>query len=137
MPDNFSHLLNAIRRVFPAAQLTPLQDTEVAAIRTRFPDTPEHYLEFLRHVGYGSLSGNFMLYNGLVEPDEIFDTQTANDLAGIVFIGDNFAGWMVGFEIRNGWRLVAVDSCGLTPVPEQAETLGEFIAQRLADYESA
>src|SRR5262249_28220830 len=129
--------LDAIRRVFPTARLTPVGDAEVAAIRSQFPDVPEHYLNFLRHVGWGKLGDNFMLYDGLVQANEIFGSRASADLAGILLLGDNFAGWMVGFDTRNRWRLVGVDSCWLTPEPEQAQTVGEFFAQRASEWESA
>ena len=103
----------------------------------RFPDVPGHYLEFLQHVGWGSLGDNFMLYSGLVEPDGIFDAETAAGLAGIVFLGDNFAGEVVGFDMRDRWRLVGFDnSYSAEPDPQEAKTLAEFIAERIAWCES-
>jgi hypothetical protein len=78
-----------------------------------------------------------MLYSGLCEPDELFGARTTADLAGILFLGYNFAGWMVGFDTRNGWRLAGVDSFWLTPEPEQVQTVGEFVAQRISECESA
>ncbi len=83
--------------------------------------------------GGGSLGDNFMLYSGLVDPDEIFDAETAAGLAGIVFLGDNFAGEIVGFDTRDGWQLVAFDnSVSADPDPQEARTLAEFIAERIA-----
>jgi hypothetical protein len=137
MVEDFAPLLDAIRRVFPTARLTPVGDAEVAAIRSQFPDVPDHYLNFLRHVGWGSLGDNFMLYSGLVEANEIFDSRTPADLAGILFLGDNLAGWMLGFDTRNRWRLVGVDSSSLTPEPEPAQTVRAFFAQRASEWDSA
>jgi hypothetical protein len=130
---DYAALLAAIHRVFPACRLEPVAEPELAAISRRFPGVPEHYLDFLRHVGWGSLVDNFMLYGGLVEPDEIFDAETAAGLAGIVFLGDNFAGEVVGFDTRDGWRLVGFDnSFSPVPDPQEARTLAEFIAERIA-----
>jgi hypothetical protein len=137
MAEDFSPLLDAIRRVFPTARLTPLGNAEVAAIRSRFPDVPDHYLNFLRHVGWGPLGDNFMLYGGPVEANEIFGPRTSAELAGILFLGDNLAGWMVGFDTCKGWRLVGVDSFSLTPEPEPARTVGEFFTHRASEWESA
>ena len=136
MVIDYAQLLAAIHRVFPASRLEPVAEPELAAMRRQFPRVPEHYLEFLRRVGYGSLGDNFMLYSGLCEPDEIFDAHTAVGLAGIVFFGDNFAGWIVGFDTRDGWRLVGFDnSVSPDPDPEEARTVAEFIAARIADCE--
>ena len=133
--EDFGPLRTALRRVFPDCQLEPITEPELTALRKLHPGVPEHYLAFLRQVGYGSLSGTFMLYDGLCTPDDIFDPQTAASLDGILFFGDNFAGWMVGFDTRANWRIVGVDSYFLEPHPEEAKTVGEFIAQRIANQE--
>jgi hypothetical protein len=137
MAECFGPLLSTLRRVFPNSRLEPVAEPKLAAIRKQYPDVPEHYLAFLRNVGYGSLGDTFMIYSGPVESGEIFDPQTAAGLDGLLFFGDNFAGWVVGFDTRRGWRLVGFDnSYHAEPEPEQARTIGEFIAQRLADQES-
>jgi hypothetical protein len=130
---DYAALLAAIHRVFPTCRLEPVAEPEMAAISRRFPGVPEHYLEFLRHIGWGSLGDNIMLYSGLVAPDEIFDAETAAGLVGVVFLGDDFSGEVVGFDTRDGWRLVGFDnSYSAEPEPQEARTLAEFIAERLA-----
>jgi hypothetical protein len=108
----------------------------LAKLCAQFPDVPEHYLDFLRHVGSGSLGDNFMIYSGPVGPEDIFDDETAAGLVGIVFFGDNFAGDIIGFDTLGGWRLVGRDT-GYSPAPRplEARTVAEFIAQRLVDCE--
>lgn len=135
--EDFDLLLTILRRVFPTCQLERASEPDLVAIRRRHPNAPNHYLAFLREVGWGSLCGTFMLYSGLVEPGEIFDPQTAAGLDGLLFFGDNFAGWVVGFDTRRGWQLVGFDnSYHVEPEPEQARTIGEFIARRLAEQEA-
>jgi hypothetical protein len=73
-----------------------------------------------------------MIYSGPVEPGEIFDPQTADALDGLLFLGDDFAGWVVGFDTRRGWRLVGVDHGTPDAEPQGARTVGEFVARRLA-----
>src|SRR6266852_7267526 len=136
MADDFASLLADIRRALPASRFTPVSEPELAAIRQRYPGVPEHYLAFLRHVGYGSLGdSNFLVYSGPCEPGDFFDPRTAAGLPGIVFIGDNLAGWMVGFDTRDGWRLVSVDSASPKPDSEKTRTVAEFIAARVGDLE--
>lgn len=135
--EEFESLLAALQRVLPTCQLERVPEPELVALRQQHPDVPDHYLAFLRQVGWGSLGGTFMLYNGLVEPGEIFDPQTAAKLDGLLIFGDNFAGEVVGFDTRQGWRLVGFDNgYHAAPELEQARTVGEFIALRLAKYET-
>lgn len=137
MPEDFGPLRIALRRVFPTCQLERVAPPELDLIRRRHPDVPDHYLAFLQEVGWGSLCGTFMLYSGLVEPGEIFDPQTAAELDGLIFFGDNFAGWVVGFDTRRDWQLVGFDnSYHAAPEPEQARSIGEFVALRLAEQEA-
>lgn len=137
MAENFESLTASIRRVFPGSQIEPATEERLAAIRREFPDAPAHYTEFLRCVGWGSLGGgNFMIYSGLIGPADIFDEATAAELVGVAFLGDDYSGWVVGFDIRAGWRLVGVDN-GSAPEPLVQRTLAEFIAQRVADAQDA
>jgi hypothetical protein len=137
MAEDFGPLLTSLRRVCPTAQLELLSEQGLTAIRDRYPDAPEHYLAFMQQVGWGSLGGSFMVYSGLCEPEEIFDEETAANLEGIVFFGDNFSGDMVGFDMRNGWRMISIGGGYLQPEVEQAMTVGEFLAQRIAEWESS
>jgi hypothetical protein len=135
--EDFEPLLTALRRVFPTCRLERVSEPKLVAIRQRHPDVPDHFLAFLRQVGWGSLCGTFMLYSGLVEPGEIFDPQTAAGLDGLLFFGDNFAGEVVGFDTRRGWRLVCFDnSYHAAPELVQGRSIGDFIALRLAEQEA-
>ncbi|VTR93261.1 Uncharacterized protein OS=Pseudomonas synxantha BG33R GN=PseBG33_0190 PE=4 SV=1 [Gemmata massiliana] len=135
MTEDVAPLLDAIRQVFPASRFAPISAPELAAIRKQHPDVPDHYLSFLRTVGAGRLgTGNFMIYNGPCDPSSFFDGVVASGLAGVLFFGDDFSGWMAGFDTLNGWGLVGVDSSSPRPVPERAKTIGEFVALRVSDF---
>jgi hypothetical protein len=135
--DTIAELVESIRRVFPGSQFEPATAEQLATERRDHPDAPAHYLEFLQRVGWGSLGdNNFMVYSGLVGPDDIFDPLRAAELSGLLFFGDNFAGWLVGFDTLAEWRLVGVDD-GLEPQPLEQHTVAEFIARFIADFEDA
>jgi hypothetical protein len=137
MTEDFGPLLTALRRVYPTSQLEAVAEPKLDAIRRRYPGVPEHYLAFLRQVGYGSIGGTFMVYSGLCEPDDIFDPATAAELDGLLFFGDDFDCWVVGFDTRHGWGLIGVNNGYLDPEPQEARTVGEFIARRIAEQEDA
>lgn len=134
---DYAALLSAIHRVFPNCRLQPVAKPDLDDVSKQFPGVPQHYLAFMQQVGWGSLGDNFMLYSGLVEPHEIFDSETAAGLVGLVFPGDDFAGEVVGFDTQEGWRLVAFDnSYSAEAEPQEPKTLAEFIAERHAHYEA-
>jgi hypothetical protein len=135
MAEDFAPLLTRLRRVFPHAQLETLSDSQLAAIREQHRGVPEHYLAFMREVGWGSLGDSFMLYGGLVGPEEIFDPETAAELGGLLLFGDDLSGDVVGFDSRDGWRIVEVWHASLRVHPIAARTISEFITQQLAGWE--
>lgn len=133
MANDFEALAASIYRVFPNSRIEPATEEQLAATQRDYPDAPAHYTEFLRRVGWGSLGGgNFMIYSGLVGAAELYDEVTAAELADVVFLGDDFGGWVVGFDTRTGWRLVGVDN-GSAPEPLGHRTMAEFITKRVAD----
>jgi hypothetical protein len=136
MTEDFGPLLAALRRVFPTSSLELVAEAELEAIRREHPGVPWHYLAFLRQVGYGMLGGTLMLYNGLVEPKDIFATRAAS-LEGIAFFGDFCGETIVGFDTRHGWRLVAVEHHTLDVDPLEERTVGAFLARWLAEQEKA
>lgn len=135
MAEDFVPLLAALRQVYPNTQLEPLTESEVSRLRDQHPSAPEHLLSFLREVGWGSLGDNFMIYGGLVAPDEIFDTVTAAEFDWVLFFGDDFSGEMFGFDTRQGWRIVSVGGYYSGVTVEDVSTVGEFIGLRLASLE--
>jgi hypothetical protein len=138
MNDDLARLLQEIERVLPESHFEPVSSSKLAAIRQKYPDVPEHYLSFLAHIGYGALGdGLFAIYSGLCEPSSLFDKKTTEGLAGILFFGDDFAGWLVGFDSRNGWQIVGVDSAWPKPAEQEERTLATFIARRVEECEVA
>ena len=133
MADEFGPLLATLRRVYPTSHLEPVAKPELDVICRDHSGVPGHYLAFLREVGYGALDGSFMIYGGLVDPDDIFDPDRAAGLAGLVFFGDTFGGTIFGFDTREGWRIVGMDDHTLEIAPDEAVTIGEFFTRWLAD----
>jgi hypothetical protein len=136
--DDFEALAETVRRACPGSRLELATDEQLGDLRRDYPGAPTHYTEFLRRVGWGSVvgGGNFMIYSGLVEPADIFDAATAAGLPGLLLLGDDFGGWVLGFDTRAGWRLVGVDN-GSAPEPLEQRTLAAFVAQRVADAQDA
>ncbi|WP_046173469.1 hypothetical protein [Domibacillus indicus] len=91
------------------------------------PGMPQDYLDFLEEVGYGSVGdGCFMFYGGLLEAEELFDTEENPELDGVLLLGDNFSGDAVGFLAEGEWPLVEVWHEDLTIFPREEKTFAEF-----------
>ena len=115
----------------PLDKLTPLPADALARLRAAHPQLPEGYLDFLTHVGFGEIGdAAFMLYGGLLAPDEVFG-ETPDGLQGVWLFGDDFAGTNCGFDSADGWRIVEID-----PTNFSKDVVGEdfaaFIRIRIA-----
>lgn len=79
-------------------------------IKNIYPNLPKEYLVFLEEIGSGEI-GNaaYIIYNGVLTPDEIYDEVTAEDLNNILIFGDDMQGYCSGFDVENGWSVVEVD----------------------------
>lgn len=112
----------------PLDKLVPVSAERIRAIRTRFGAAPADYASFLEHVGAGELgSAAYMIYDGLVEPDEVYGD--ASGLDGILLFGDDFQGFNAGFDVRN-WRVVEVDPTSMQANPVALD-FQNFIRNRI------
>lgn len=134
--DDYEALSEAIQRAFPKSRLERISELQAAVIHDKYPDAPQHYSDFLLRIGWGSLGdGNYAIYSTLFEPSEIFDEETALDLEGILFVGDDYSGWVLGFDTRHNWQLVEVGGALLKPTPIEHPSLASFIRERVTDRE--
>jgi hypothetical protein len=90
------------------ALLTPVTGSAMAKLRADHPELPNDYEEFLREVGAGEVgSASFMLYDGLVAARSIHGDSGVEH---VWLFGDDFQGFTFGFDPRQGWKVVEVDS---------------------------
>ena len=122
--DNIRRILNSAG---VGSRLTPISEAEVISIRAQYPSVPEDYLDYLREVGYGDVGGgSYMIYSGLLQSDEIYDPETAEDLSRVAFFGDDFGGQCAGFDTSKNWVVVEVESID-NSLSEMSKTFEEFI----------
>lgn len=87
--------------------LTWVEESAVAQIEKSYPQAPTDYLRFLREAGYGDV-GPYMIYNGLVEPEDIYGPEGDALRGHVVLFGDNRGLVSVGFDLHS-WRVVEID----------------------------
>ncbi len=78
----------------------------IAALRAERPGIPEDYLGFLGRIGAGSLlSSSYAIYDGLIEPDEIFGLRDDSWPPDLIAFGDNFSGDLGVFIPSSDWAV--------------------------------
>jgi hypothetical protein len=81
-----------------------LNDNEIALLKNKHRNIPVDYLDYLKHIGWGSFRENqFMVYKNLAKLSDI-GIETENEKnSNILFFGDNFSGDLSGFDLaKNG-----------------------------------
>lgn len=113
-----------------------LKIVETGAMTTQnlLINAPRDYIEFITKIGFGELgNNNFMLYGGLITPNEIFG-ETDSHLDGILLFGDDFQGVNTAFNIKD-WSVVEIDSTnlGITTINSSFES---FIRHKIASIQN-
>lgn len=92
---------------------------------------PVDYISFLTEIGSGELGGAaYMIYDGLVDPDEIYG-EVPEELEGIVLFGDDFQGFTAGFKVDD-WRVVEIDPSNMS-FNVVASSFQDFIRDKIAE----
>jgi hypothetical protein len=93
--------------------LTKLSDSEIASLRSEFPNVPSDYFDFLANQGYGEIPDGLTLYSGPVSPTSILGRR-AEGMSSILLIPDDLTGTSYGFDASRNWTIVSVDSCDMS-----------------------
>jgi len=76
-------------------------------------------------------SSAYMLYNGILEPDDIYDAETAEGLGGLLIFGDDMQGYCFGFDTGNDWAIIEIDPTDMS-YRKTFNHFSEFIRDRLS-----
>ena len=114
MFEHLDHL--GLESVGFLADLRPLDEDEVGALREKFPDCPEEYFAFLTERGAGELEEGLMFFfqNGLIDAeDDLFKDRKIYEFGAkgpVKIFGDDGNETSYGFDTGMGWGVVSVDS---------------------------
>lgn len=91
-------------------------DSSIISILTsKYPNIPADYISFLEEIGSGQIGNNeYMIYNGLLKPDEVFDSTSSQELIGILIFGDDLQGYNSGFLLDDEWKIIEIDSADMS-----------------------
>ena len=87
----------------PATVFMPARAEWIDAVAKRYPGMPDDLRHFYVTYGYGSIGDGRYMIHCLLEAGEIFDSETARGLDGVLIVGDDFAGHCEAFDAANGW----------------------------------
>jgi hypothetical protein len=110
---HYGDLLRDARTASVLEKLSPVSVDHLAALQNRFEGIPADYVAFLRDLGTGAVGNDqYMLYGGLLTPDEIFD-DAPPEFSDLLLFGDDFQGWSQAFDPES-WSVVEIDSTDMS-----------------------
>tara|TARA_B100000745_G_C20007236_1_gene342051 strand:+ start:40 stop:441 length:402 start_codon:yes stop_codon:yes gene_type:complete len=120
----------------PGGRLERFKKVELSIaekFKSIYPNLPEDYLSFLKEIGSGEI-GNaaYIIYNGVLSPDEIYDETTAEDLSDILIFGDDMQGYCSGFDVEHGWTVVEIDPADMS-YRKTFDCFSDFIRDKLKE----
>lgn len=93
------------------SKMERLSSRQIEAIKTEHGPVPDEYLTWLCERGWGEQESGIMLYSGPMHPKEIFGEQYPVALRDVLLIGDDMAGYSVGYRAAElSWQFVGFDS---------------------------
>lgn len=131
--SRYASLLAAAKPTGLLDRLRPVDAAKLARMREQYPGVPEDYLDFLSDVGFGLIgASSYMLYEGLLTPDEIYDAESAASLGTILLFGDGLQGYCAGFYPEDDWAVFEVEPTDMS-VDMVAKTFEEFIRETVGN----
>ncbi|MEH0198319.1 hypothetical protein V7S57_21420 [Caulobacter sp. CCNWLY153] len=109
--SEFDDLMSAKGNGSPIDQLTTGPVIGIDEYKPGKEIIPQSYVDFITNIGHGTIGDDALkLYDGLVDPREIFDFEPewSNHVA---LFGDNMSGVLFGFDTRTG-SVVEIDAYG-------------------------
>jgi hypothetical protein len=127
----YSDIVTLIGSAMWASRLARLNQSEMTSFKEECPQCPDDYLDYLHEVGWGMIGdSSYMIYQGLLSSDEIYDPVTASDLSHILFFGDDLMGYCAGFDTSKSWNVVEVQPVDMS-AEEVGQTFEEFIREQI------
>lgn len=107
--------------------------SKILDIKKVYPSLPDDYCSFLEDVGSGEVGHSaYVIYNGVLEPGEIYDADTAEAIGDILIFGDDMQGYCAGFAIDSGYAVVEIDPTNSSYI-KIADTFSAFIRDKLGE----
>lgn len=110
--DDVIKTIELLKRVFPDSSLEPVRIEWLTEIEKKYSDIPENLKFLYLNYGYGTIGNSYYSIHVLLEPDDIYDQETATKLNGIYIVGDNFGGDCHAYDAKNNWTFGIIDCNG-------------------------
>ncbi|WP_417381266.1 hypothetical protein [Gimesia sp.] len=101
--DSVSRLFNFLNHNSHDTKIMPVESNWLLELETKYSRMPEDLRRLYTTLGYGPIAGSSYMIHIPTEPIEIYDDVTAENLKGILIVGDDFAGNCEAYNTNQDW----------------------------------
>jgi len=111
--SSVTNTIALIKNTFPNSRFEPVKKEMISRIENQYSKLPENLKGFYEKLGYGSLGNSYYMIHALIEPEDIYDSDTAKDLKGKIIVGDDFGGICHAYDTYDNWCFGYIDEQGV------------------------
>ena len=104
--------IELIKKTFPESRFNKANPVWIKNIEDNYSVIPANLKTLYEELGYGTVGDGYYSIHVLMEPDEIYDPITANELKGKLIVGDDFAGDCHAYDTNDNWSFGYIDCNG-------------------------
>lgn len=110
--DKVDSIIIKIKKQFPDSSFNSIKDEWIASVEDKYPNFPKNLKKLYKELGYGTIGKGYYSIHVLLEPDEIYDAKTAQELEGKLIVGDDYGGICHAYDTENNWEFGYIDCNG-------------------------
>lgn len=127
-------IVKAINEKFPRSSFLEVPQEKFKCIEEQFGEIPSDLKELYMKLGYGGVGDSYFSIHFFLEPTDIYDVDMAQQLDGILIVGDDFAGTCYAYDTKSSWTFGSIDCSGeFESLPELYSDFLDFFEKYILD----
>jgi len=122
--SDIKETIKLLKDTFPESRFDVVKEEWINYIESQYSALPNNLKSLYNELGYGTIGDGYYSIHVLLEPDEIYDPETAENLKGKLIVGDDFAGDCHAYDAQDNWSFGYIDCNGEF---EKLENYSDFI----------
>ncbi len=110
--SDINNIIKLLKETFPESQFINVKEEWIKNIENEYSELPSNLKNLYNELGYGTVGDGYYSIHVLMEPDEIYDPETAENLKGKLIVGDDFAGDCHAYDAEDNWSFGYIGSDG-------------------------
>lgn len=100
--ETIDNLIIELQKI-PGSQFLEMKSVWIESAQSKYSGMPDDLVYLYRTLGYGNVGESRYMIHALIEPEDIYDSDTAKELEGCLIVGDDYAGNCEAYDAKNGW----------------------------------